>query len=629
MAFVKYEKDTDAESDATCDESISEGSSEGPYSKGIKSSEDNQYRETADRGLGNNLPASKLLNTKWILQRVPNNQIDPHTDFRLVQDILDLDDVSPDEVVVSMEAITVDSFVESMISSDITRVDGPVKAMGYGKVIKDNDEFCKGSIVVGLCEAARYAVVKSDDLQSKVAFVSPSTSMSVIGLNGIAAYIGIFVSPSICPQKGDTVVVSAAAGSVGCIAAQMAKLCNARVIGIAGGRRKNKFLLEGLKLDGAIDYKDETKSIDEQLKEECPNGIDFFFDNVGGDILDAVLSRINKKSRIVICGAVSQESTKGATKATCRYLNLAKTSSSMTGFNTLDYPEYSSRAIRYLSWHYLRGDIVCPINTKDGIESFADAFQILSEGGVCGRMIVDLAGIMVKDIINFEEDSADDEVLNILEVYNSSASGKKIKQQRLNKEEQIMSSQMLSQQESDLALKSPLTTNTEEPSSMCIDKGKLSRQNSNILDPGSISTREGDGRGYGKMASPKIVNPSRENSSNSESLSESFESTKSTDSAYEALKLQVEATRLMKGGKLKELNKHKERSINDRNAYVDIEEERSSEIVFEKNELNSNPQNDLHSDDIKKGDVQQDQSRGTHFIRSKNNDETKKKSAGY
>ncbi len=223
----------------------------------------------------------------------------------------------------------------------------------------------------------------------------PSASLGMLGISGIAAYIGMFVSPSKIPQKGETVVVSAAAGAVGCIAAQMAKLCGARVVGVAGGSKKQQYLLNELKLDGAVDYKSTDKTMGEQLDEACPDGIDFFFDNVGGDILDEVLQRINLHSRIVICGAASQYDSgninnKSSIVGPSHYVKLAETSSSMSGYNMMHYPKSFIKAAVYLHYHYYRGNIVCPEHTEEGIESFASSLEKLFSGGHIGRLIVNV-----------------------------------------------------------------------------------------------------------------------------------------------------------------------------------------------------------------------------------------------
>ena len=189
--------------------------------------------------------------------------------------------------------------------------------------------------------------------------------------------------------------MSAAAGAVGCVAAQMAKLSGARVIGVAGGEMKKKFLLETLKLDAAVDYKCKEKTLGEQLDETCPNGIDFFFDNVGGDVLDEVLQRINLYSRISICGAVSHYNsgrinTKSQIQGPSHYIKLAEKSSSMSGYNMIHHSSSFLKAIAYLLWHYYRGNIDCPQHVEKGIESFGKSIELMFEGGHCGRLIVDL-----------------------------------------------------------------------------------------------------------------------------------------------------------------------------------------------------------------------------------------------
>ncbi len=223
----------------------------------------------------------------------------------------------------------------------------------------------------------------------------PNSSLGLLGISGIASYIGMFVSPNKCPQKGETVVVSAAAGAVGCIAAQMAKLAGARVIGVAGGSKKQDFILNTLKLDGAVDYKCTKQTIGEQLDIACPDGIDFFFDNVGGEILDEVLQRINLHSRIVVCGAISQYNSgninnKSAIKGPSHYVRLAEQSSSLTGFNMIHYSSHFFAAVRYLYWHYYRGNIICPEHVEKGIESFGKCLETLFSGGHCGRMICEV-----------------------------------------------------------------------------------------------------------------------------------------------------------------------------------------------------------------------------------------------
>lgn len=353
-------------------------------------------------------PTDSLVTTrKWILKSYPKGRFDASRDAELVEEIIDLSTIEKDKLVIEVHALSVDAFVRTMLDENENAAHGAagigkaIPALGYGKVIKGNDKFKVDSMVQGLLSASTHIISSSEGLTAKISLpgVEPRASLGVLGISGIAAYVGMFVSPSKCPQRGETVVVSAAAGAVGCIASQMAKLCGARVIGVAGGTKKQKYLLDELKLDGAVDYKSQTKTLGEQLDEVCPDGIDFFFDNVGGEILDQVLQRINLHSRIVICGAISHYDSghinnKSLIKGPSNYVRLAEKSSTISGFNMMHYTKFFLGAFRYLMWHYYRGNLVCPENVEVGIESYGHSIQLLFSGGHCGRLIV-----QVKDSI--------------------------------------------------------------------------------------------------------------------------------------------------------------------------------------------------------------------------------------
>merc|ERR1712038_1041439 len=129
--------------------------------------------------------------------------------------------------------------------------------------------------------------------------------------------------------------------------------------------------------------------------EQCPNGIDFYFDNVGGDTLNEVLQRINLHSRVVVCGAISQYDTgkindKSSIRGPSHYIRLAEKSSSMTGYNMMHYSQHFIKAIAWLMWHYYRGNISCPEHVEKGIGSFGSALEMLFSGGHCGRLIVEV-----------------------------------------------------------------------------------------------------------------------------------------------------------------------------------------------------------------------------------------------
>ena len=170
-----------------------------------------------------------------------------------------------------------------------------------------------------------------------------------------------------------------------------------RVFGpsMAGGVKKCKFLTETLKLDAAIDYKDAERPLAKQLDELAPEGVDFFFDNVGGETLDVILERIKSDGRVVICGAVSQYSgnlNKGMVQGPSNYLKLAERGATMKGFNVMQYMSSIPAAMAQLVWLHFRGYVTVHEDVKEGIEAFPNALQQLFTGGHIGKMLCRISG---------------------------------------------------------------------------------------------------------------------------------------------------------------------------------------------------------------------------------------------
>jgi NADPH-dependent curcumin reductase CurA len=356
-----------------------------------------------------------IVNKKVILKQYPDGKLVADRDLKVEEERIDLDSLTlePDEVAVQTEAFSVDAFVRTMLIPGAfhghTEPGQCLIALGYGTVVKagSNEAYKVGSRVQGLMQVATISKVKkSPNVMSPASLpgVKPSLSLGLFGISGLSAYFGVFHAAPKGPCKGETAVISAAAGAVGVIAAQMCKLAGARVVGIAGGPEKKKFLLEELGLDGAVDYKDSTKPLAEQLKEQCPDGIDFFFDNVGGETLDEVLDQINQGSRIVICGAISQYDTgnmykKGGSQGPSNYMKLAETSSSMSGMmvgHFLASPVNLARSVSYLMWHYYRGNLKPYEHIEVGLDSFGKSMEIMFSGGHIGRLVVDVTGDLAK-----------------------------------------------------------------------------------------------------------------------------------------------------------------------------------------------------------------------------------------
>jgi NADPH-dependent curcumin reductase CurA len=210
--------------------------------------------------------------------------------------------------------------------------------------------------------------------------------LNVLGMPGMTAYFGLTDIGR--PQAGETVVVSAAAGAVGATVGQVAKQLGCRVVGIAGGPDKCRYVVDELGFDACIDYK--AGDIAAGLKEHCPQGVDVYFDNVGGDILDAVLARINLKARIVICGAISQYNNTTPVRGPANYLALLVNRARMEGMVVFDYaPRYPEGVQRLGAW-LREGAIKSREHVVDGLERFPEALTMLFEGKNFGKLVLEV-----------------------------------------------------------------------------------------------------------------------------------------------------------------------------------------------------------------------------------------------
>jgi NADPH-dependent curcumin reductase CurA len=304
------------------------------------------------------------------------------------------------EVIDESSMLSVDAFIRTMLDAEAYHgsvdLGATLPAIGYGRVIASGRGGPKvGTVVAGMLGAQKYATVKSTDVSKamKFPFMSQAETLGLMGLTtGLTAYTGVFYV-SRRPRKGETVVVTGAAGAVGSVAAQLAKSTGARVIGVAGGAKKCAYLLKELKLDGAIDYKDEKRTLVQQLDDTCPDGVDFFFDNVGGVALDVVLDKINPGGRIVICGAASQYNgklNKGLVEGPSNYLKLAERGAEMKGFNVMQHFSKLPFALFGMFWLHLRGKVTLTQHIEKGIRAFPFALQKIFTGGHIGKMLVNV-----------------------------------------------------------------------------------------------------------------------------------------------------------------------------------------------------------------------------------------------
>ena len=260
-----------------------------------------------------------------------------------------------------------------------------VRGAGIGEVVESRcPAYAVGDVVTTLTGFQEYVVVHDDVFCTPVApGLSQLAAMSVYGPTGATAYFGMVGIGK--PQPGQTVVVSAAAVATGSVAGQIAKIAGARVVGIAGGARKCAFVVDEFGFDACIDYKQGRLAAD--LKEHCPRGVDVYFDNVGGPVLNAVLGRLAPRARVVLCGVISSYLT-GEHPGPANYVNLLSRTALMQGFNALDEWSRSEEAYAALRGWEEQGLLVHHETVFDGLESCVEALNGLFTGANIGKMLV-------------------------------------------------------------------------------------------------------------------------------------------------------------------------------------------------------------------------------------------------
>ncbi|HEY2442202.1 MAG TPA: NADP-dependent oxidoreductase [Streptosporangiaceae bacterium] len=247
--------------------------------------------------------------------------------------------------------------------------------------------FAVGDYVYGAFGVQEYAasdgrgIIKVD-----TSLAPPATYLGALGMTGLTAFFGLLDVGRI--REGDTVVVSGAAGAVGSVAGQIAKLKGCRVIGIAGGPDKCGLLREEFGFDAAIDYKSE--DLRAALREHAPSGIDVYFDNVGGEVLDAALTRLARGARIIICGAISQYNAERV-RGPANYLALLVARASMTGMVVFDYADRYAEGMAELARWYRSGELISREHVVRGsIGDFPDVLTMLFTGENTGKLVLAL-----------------------------------------------------------------------------------------------------------------------------------------------------------------------------------------------------------------------------------------------
>jgi NADPH-dependent curcumin reductase CurA len=261
-----------------------------------------------------------------------------------------------------------------------------MRAIGVGRVVESKDPaFSTGDHVTGLTGLQDYAVMAAKDLVRIDPALAPLPRfLGALGGSGMTAYFGLLDVGQ--PKAGETVVVSAAAGSVGSLVGQIARIQGCRAIGIAGGPEKCAFVRNELGFDGVIDYKHE--DVGAGLKQHCPKGVDVYFDNVGGEILDLVLARLARRARVVICGAISQYDNRGEALGPKNYLSLLVNRARMEGFIVFDYAARYGEAARAIAGWLAEGRLKASEQVVDGLETFPETFLKLFHGENTGKLVI-------------------------------------------------------------------------------------------------------------------------------------------------------------------------------------------------------------------------------------------------
>ena len=256
-------------------------------------------------------------------------------------------------------------------------------------VESNNSPFIDGDIVHGRLSWKKYQNFHAEALEKVDPEIAPiSTSVSMLGVPGLAAYFGMLKIG--LPKEGETVVVSGAAGAVGSMAAQIAKIKGCKVIGIAGSEKKIDYLENELGLTIGVNYKT-TDDLEKEIAKACPDGVDVFFDNVGGETFDAVFANINKNARIVICGQIADYNESEPPKGPRPMHALIKNSAKIEGFVVFDFKDEFGAAKKEMAHWYNQGQLIYKENLIEGFENIPAAFVGLFKGENIGKQIVKVA----------------------------------------------------------------------------------------------------------------------------------------------------------------------------------------------------------------------------------------------
>jgi NADPH-dependent curcumin reductase len=331
-------------------------------------------------------------NRRLVLAERPTANVDENT-VRLEES--DVPEPGPGEALLHNRFISIDPTIRTWMND----APGYLPPIGIGEVVRagavaevlssNSDQYKVGDLVFGMTGWQDYSLADEGEntMQVLPQGIPPTAALSVFGITGMTAYFGLIDVGKV--KEGDTVVVSGAAGATGSTVGQIARIKGAsRVIGIAGSAEKCAWLVDELGFDAAINYK--TDDIDARLRETCPDGIDLYFDNVGGEILNACLGQLAMRGRVVLCGAIASYNDPSKLVGPVNYVNLLIRRGRMEGFIIIDYLHRFPEGQAEMTGWVGEGRVKHSVHLVKGLEEAPNALNLLFTGGNTGKVIVEV-----------------------------------------------------------------------------------------------------------------------------------------------------------------------------------------------------------------------------------------------
>ncbi|MEE4144077.1 MAG: NADP-dependent oxidoreductase [Halieaceae bacterium] len=334
-------------------------------------------------------------NRQWLLKTRPVGMVGPEH-FELVESAMPVPDLEAGQVLVRTLMLGFDPAMRGWVMDEPSylppvAIGAPMRASGVGQVIRSsNPDLPVGTLVQGLLNWQEYSIGDPAAAIAPTALppgVPPSLALGIFGSTSLTAYFGLLDVGQ--PRAGETVLVSGAAGATGPVVAQIARLKGCRVVGIAGGAEKCQWLLDACRVDAAIDYKRE--DIGQRIGELCPGGVNLFFDNVGGDTLEAGISHMADFGRIVLCGGISGYNDEVPRPGPANLMTLVTRRLRMQGFIVIDYLPRAPEAIAALTGWVAAGELAWRDDIQQGFENIPATLQRLFDGRNTGKQMLKLA----------------------------------------------------------------------------------------------------------------------------------------------------------------------------------------------------------------------------------------------